>query len=595
MKIKAICRSFWFFFLLTSPLVGCGRSDQANILNKEAGSQQVVSSSAIRLQKPFEAGKKIIVLLPLQSLHWWSDAVTYQIWLRSFYDQDGDGNGDLKGLTEKLPYLQQLGVGAVWLSPIFKSPSYHGYDTVDYYNVNPDYGSMSDFDAFVKQAHEAGIRVVLDLVLNHVSDQHPWFIKSAKKEAGFEDFFVWSKSLPANYGVPWSDTPNPKAVWHFNAQRQEWYYGVFGNTQPDLNLKNPIVVEELKKVAAFWLGKGVDGFRLDAVRYLIEDGGVTKQADTASTLAFLQDFNAFVKSKNADAMLVGEAFSENKTMSRYYNQGKGVDSVFDFSFSMNISSFLDNKNLSGSEADRNQLIASARDAIWENLQEHVDSGAPISFYSPFVNNHDLDRITYKANPLAAKLAAELLLISPGAPYIYYGEEIGLPQQNNTDDVYRRGIMQWSDDENAGFNKTGKRWLDNASWLPWRKDYQVWWPGYWKGLDARNNLTVAAQEQQKESLLSLYKKLIALRKQDVVMRAPERVSLYESTGNAWVAKYSRGTESRLVVLNLDIANTTKFTVPEELRGTYKSSLTDVTLVVDSSLELKPAGIEILSSN
>lgn len=580
--------------LIIGGVAGCDRGNHFDA-SKAVDHQRAESSAAVVAQKLPEAAKKTLAFAQPASSHWWNNAVTYQIWLRSFYDQDGDGNGDLKGLTEKLPYLQQLGVGAVWLSPIFKSPSYHGYDTVDYFSVNPDYGSLSDFDAFVKKAHEAGIRVVLDLVLNHVSDQHPWFIKSARKEAGFEDFFVWSKSLPANYGVPWSDTPNPKAVWHFNAQRQEWYYGVFGDTQPDLNLKNPAVVEEVKKAAAFWLNKGVDGFRLDAVRYLIEEGGVTKQADTASTLAFLQDFNTFVKSKNADAMLVGEAFAENKTMSRYYNQGKGIDSVFDFSFSMNISSFLDNKNLSGSESERNQLIASARDALWENLQEHVDSGAPVSFYSPFVNNHDLDRITYKANPVAAKLAAELLLISPGTPYIYYGEEIGLPQENNTDDVYRRGIMQWSDDENAGFNKTGKHWLDNAGWLPWRKDYQAWWPNYWKGLASRNSLTVAAQEQQTESLLNVYKKLIALRKQDLVIRAPEKMSLYESTGNAWVAKYSRGTESRLILLNLDVASPAKFAVPEELRGPYKDLLAELNLELEAGCELKPAEIKILSSH
>jgi alpha-amylase len=171
--------------------------------------------------------------------NWWHKTTFYEIWPRSFIDADGDGSGDFQGLIEGLPYLKELGVGGIWLTPVFESPSYHGYDFQDFYAVESDYGTMEDFKAFIDASHEHGIKVVLDLVLNHISDQHPWFIKSANKEPGYEDFFVWRDEMPTEWGAAWEDTANPERVWNWHEGRGQYYYAAFSGSQPDINMANP--------------------------------------------------------------------------------------------------------------------------------------------------------------------------------------------------------------------------------------------------------------------------------------------------------------------------------------------------------------------
>ncbi len=588
------------FALIIVALAFSGCDDQhspsRSVNNSVAQSSQ--SSAAERREGANNKGLRAITLVKPHTIQWWQQTVTYQIWPRSFKDTNGDGIGDLKGVTEKLPYLKELGVGAIWLTPIFKSPSYHNYDTTDYFEIDPNYGSMEDFDELIKQSKKLGIKIILDLVINHVSDQHPWFIKSINKEPGYEDYFIWSKTLPKNYGAPWSNTEAPEAVWHTNPVRNEWYYSVFGYNQPDLNLKNPAVLAEIKKVASFWLAKGVDGFRLDAVRYLIEEGGIGHQADTKSTITFLEAFDSYIKSQNTDAMLIGEVYADNATVASYYDRGRGIDAAFDFSFSNNIVEALDSNSgiASLSPEEKTKFFSVVREAFWNNLRQHADSAAPVSFYAPFVNNHDLNRLiaTANGNQNAARIAAELLLTSPGAPYLYYGEEIGMGQAGLNDDMYRRGIMQWDVSAAAGFNKSGKVWMDDGKWFPWIKNFSPWWTPYWNSLDKAEKYTVAGEAANGESLLALYKQLISLRNNDAVVRAPDKIELFDSTSNAWVVKYEKGTESRWIVINLDADNTTTFDVPEALKGNAKNLLTQKSLVVGSDINLGAGGILILQN-
>ncbi len=546
-----------------------------------------------------KAPSRTLTLAQPATRQWWHDAVVYQIWPRSFSDADGDGNGDFVGMTKKLPYLQSLGIKAVWLTPVFESPSYHGYDTTDFYSVERDYGTQAEFETFLQEAEAAGIKVIVDLVINHISSQHPWFVKSANKEPGYEDFFVWSKTMPANYGSAWFDVPDPARVWFYNETRKEYYYSVFGATQPDLNIKNPAVVAEIKKTAAFWLNKGVDGFRLDAVRYLIEEGGIPNQADTKSTLAFLADFNAYVKSQKPDAYLVGEALAANSLISKYFNAGKGIDAVFDFDFAMNVGSALEVRSMQMTPTDeeKTQEINYLREAFWRNLSERNSQVAPSYFFAAFTNNHDSDRLTLRMdnNQQRAKMAASILLTSPGtSPYLYYGEELAMSQAGLDKDMYRRGLMQWDDSSNAGFNTTNKRWMDDVIWFPWEQTFEPWWNFYWSNIDDKAQVNVAAQSADKNSMLSFYKKLINLRNKDITLRSPQTIKLYEETGNVWVAKYTHDNQSRWVILNLNVAKPSSFKTPPVLQGAFVNLVNDELLTVASDMQVGAGELLILSA-
>src|SRR5512143_3600363 len=242
-------------------------------------------------------------------LDWADGGVFYEIFVRSFQDSDGNGTGDFRGLTSRLDYLNDgnpstrndLGVDAVWLMPIYPSPSYHGYDVTDYEHVNPDYGSEADFDSLLAGAHRRGIRVILDLVLNHSSAEHPWFqAASSDTTSRYRDWYIWSRTDPG-WGQPWN--PAGKS-WHPGLGG--YYYGIFWGGMPDLNFRNVEVRAEMERVAAYWLRRGVDGFRLDATRHLVEDGPGAGQNDTPGTHAFLREFSAAVRRVKPDAILVGE-------------------------------------------------------------------------------------------------------------------------------------------------------------------------------------------------------------------------------------------------------------------------------------------------
>lgn len=452
------------------------------------------------------------------AMPWWQSAIFYQIWPRSFYDSDGDGHGDFNGMTKKLPYLQDLGVNALWLTPMFEAPSYHGYDFTEFYQVESDYGSMAEFEAFIQAADDKGMKVILDLVINHISSEHPWFKRSANGERPYSDYFVWRDDLPkagSGWGHAWSDNDKPDAVWHWSETRQQYYYGAFGASQPDLNLRHPDVIAEMEKMAKFWLDKGVAGFRLDAVRFAMESGG-NAQADTDETIAYWQHFNQYVKSVDPDAYLVGEAWADIPVAAKYYGDGKGLDQGFDFEVGYKILGLLkpdaSGEAQFGTMQSNQQKNTVDANVLKQNLQQRIDSSAPLDFFAPFLTNHDQERVAYQLTEHddKAKLAAAMLFSSPGTPYIYYGEEIGLTQGGTGHDVYKRAPMQWDNSNQAGFTKAKTSWVEQSELFG--DDFASWWPAFLAEQLAAADRSVAAQQAQPDSIWQLYKLLIAQKKQ-----------------------------------------------------------------------------------
>jgi alpha-amylase len=534
------------------------------------------------------------IKLDTGTLRWWHNATVYEIWPRSFKDSDGDGHGDFRGMIEKLDYLKGLGVDAIWLTPVFEAPSYHGYDFQDFYAIEKDYGTMADFEAFVAESHKRGIKVILDLVINHISDQHEWFLKSARKEPGYEDYFIWRETRPEGWGQAWSDKPNPEAVWYWNETRKAYYYAAFGGSQPDVNLRNPKVVEEMNKLADFWLKKGADGFRLDAVRYAIEDGPIPGQADTKATIDYWTQFTQHVKAINPDAVLVAEAWAPLQTVGRYRDSGKGLDAAFDFDFGEMVIGILNPQ--SARTADFGTVSDSAnhqnRENLWNNLQNRANA-APMNYFSPFLTNHDRERVMYflDGDVSKAKIAASALLTSPGAAYLYYGEELGMSQAGAGDDHrYRRAIMPWSDDEHAGFNGTGRNWIDAPN-QPKSFSYiqTAWWAGYWKTLRGKGH-SVAAQQADPNSVLHHYKRLLSVRNANPNLKNPQEIRYYPvNNDKVWMMRaLGQGQNGQKhdtwVLINLDPAKASTFTVPGELRGERKDQLSGQAKAIGETLML-----------
>ncbi len=519
--------------------------------------------------------------LPYKSLkvanfepQWWHNTIFYEIWPRSFLDTDGDGSGDFNGIIEKLDYLEEIGANGLWLTPVFEAPSYHGYDFNDFYAVEKDYGTMEDFDRLIEECHERGIKVVLDLVINHISKDHEWFKKSAAREPGYEDFFIWRDNIPDGWGKPWATEPKPNWVWHWDDIRKQYYYGAFAASQPDVNLENPRVIEEMNKMAEFWLKRGVDGFRLDAVRYAIEDGPIPLQADTEGTMEYWAQFTQFVKSVNPDAMLVGEAWTSLENVARYRSGGKGLDSSFDFDFGYVVTSLLNPDAALAADFGTmsTENLTHTREDLWQNLLGRLEF-APLHYYSPFLTNHDQDRVMFTLdNDInKAKIAASLLWTTPGPLYLYYGEEIGMTQYKPSDDEFRRAIMQWKEDETAGFSENKDIWMDDPAWFPWRENYQGWWAGYWDKLRG-TGASVEAQENDPDSILNHYKRLIYSRNNSSALQFPKEIRYYPvDNEDIWLATYHNGKSETRVIVNLNPRGPSIFTVPETLRGEFKDLL------------------------
>lgn len=530
-----------------------------------------------------------------ESSPWWQDAVFYQIWPRSFYDTSGDGHGDFNGMTAKLPYLQELGINAIWLTPMFEAPSYHGYDFTEFYQVERDYGSMAEFETFIQAADAKGIKVILDLVINHISREHEWFRKSAEGIAPYKDYFVWRKDLPAKgegWGYAWDSNDKPEAVWHFDERRGEYYYAAFGATQPDLNLEHPDVVAEMKKMAKFWLDKGVAGFRLDAVRFVMESGP-DGQADLPATIDYWRDFNAFVKSVNPEAYLVGEAWVDIPIAAKYWGNGEGLDQGFDFEVGYKIIGQLQQN--AGNAAQFGTISGTQSGELHplqENLQRRLDSSAPLAFFTPFLTNHDQDRVAFQLSGDRAtvlqksKLAAAMLFSSPGTKYLYYGEEIGLTQAQSGHDVYKRAPMLWNIEAQAGFTAAPLSWVEQKE--QFTVQFADWWPGFLQQQLSAGGNTVAEQQAQPDSLWRLYQFLIAQKKQRPELKLAGSYQVTEpAPGLLQIDRELNGSHTRFVLNLSEQPLDISATLDSKLKASWGFDL--------NASQLAPYGLVVLQSH
>lgn len=399
--------------------------------------------------------------------------VWYEIFVRAWYDTDGDGIGDLKGVTARLDYLESLGVDGIWLMPINPSPSYHGYDVTDYRRINPQYGTLADFHQLMDAAHERGIRVIMDLVVNHTSDRHPWFLAARDPGDPHHAWYTWAG--PRAQLKATSATGGP--AWH--ALGRQHYLGTFTGAMPDLDFDTPAVREAIDDVGRFWLAQGVDGFRLDAAQHVYYD--FAAQADDLAVLRrnlqWWRSFHQAMKQADPDVYLVGEVTREQPgELEPWFGP---LDAVFDFPLA-------------------SQLIASAREerrGALDTLLRRIARAIPAGQDAPFLSNHDQERVMSQldGNTQHMRMAAAMLLTLPGEPFIYYGEELGMRGAKPDPDL--REPMRWH------------RAADGPGQSSWKRFSAGDGPG----------VSVDAQQGDANSMLAWYRMLIGWRHELPVLR------------------------------------------------------------------------------
>lgn len=522
---------------------------------------------------------------------WWKEAVVYQIYPRSFKDSNGDGIGDLNGITEKLDYLKELGIDVIWLSPVYESPNDdNGYDISNYRGIMEDFGNMEDYDRMLAAAHERGIRIVMDLVVNHTSDEHPWFVESRKsKDNPYRDYYIWREGKdgkePNNWGSCFSGP-----AWEYDEATQMYFLHLFSKKQPDLNWDNPIVRKEVFDMMDWWCQKGIDGFRMDVISMIskvpgLPDGEVGKNGyGSFSPYAcngphvheYLQEMNREVLSKY-DLLTVGECSGVTVEEAKKYASldGGELNMVFQF----------EHMDLDGGETfkwnDRKIDLVELK----EVLTKWQVSLMGKAWNSLYWCNHDQPRMlsrmgndSSKYREISAKMLATCLHMMQGTPYVYQGEELGMtnvPFETledfrdiesinayhelvgggvlDAEDMMRflryksrdnaRTPVQWDDSENAGFT-TGTPWIMVN-------------PNY-KEINAKEQLS------REDSVFHYYQKLIALRhSNDIIVYGAYELLLPDDSA---IYAYTRtlGDEKLLVICNFK-KEEQSFTMPEEFSG------------------------------
>jgi len=494
---------------------------------------------------------------------WWQSGVIYQVYPRSFYDNDGDGVGDLNGIAAKLPYLEALGVDAIWISPIFPSPmADFGYDVSNYTGVDPIFGTLDDFRALLAGAHGRGIRVILDYVPNHSSSEHPWFIESRSSRVNDKrDWYIWRDPAPDG-GPPnnWRSVFGGSA-WTLDPATGQYYYHAFLNEQPDLNWRKPAVREAMFDALRFWLDLGVDGFRIDVIWHLMKDQELRNNppnqeprrakspyyellpiysCDQPEIHELIAAMRALADGYDGDRVLIGEIYLPIDKLITYYGpEGEGIHLPYNFQLIR-----------LPWEA---RTIAAAVDAYEALLPD-------FAWPNWVLGNHDKPRIASRAGAAQARVAAMLLITLRGTPTIYYGDELGMrdvpiPPELEQDpfgkNVPGRGLgrdpvrtpMQWSNAAHAGFTTA-------TPWLPVADDYRTF--------------NVESEESDPASMLTLLRRLLALRREQPALHAGAYSSVAASGD---VVAYVRKDESSLflIVLNLGPAPAVFDLPSRELHG------------------------------
>ena len=514
----------------------------------------------------------------MEKNRWYKDMVFYQIWPRSFCDGNGDGIGDLKGVLSRLDYLKLLGVDGIWFSPLYASPNADmGYDISDYYSIHPEYGTMEDFQAVLDGAHERGMKVIMDLVVNHTSDEHPWFLASKDKNSPYRDYYFWreGKKRPNN----WSSLFEGKA-WEWDSQAQAWYLHIFAKKQPDLNMDNPKVRQEVKNILRFWLDMGVDGFREDVITFIskrpgLPNGlpipaacGMEHYMDGPNVHKYLREFREVLN--EYDCFVVGEAPMMNeKNALSYITEGpkQELDMMFHFEHMEADCLFTD-----VFQKPFDLLKLKKAFSKWQYALEGKGWNAL------YLENHDHPRIISRYGSeeyrvVSGKMLANCFMLQRGTPFIYQGQEIGmvninLPNPDDYQDVQTinntrtlrmmgmsrkkaaerisrtargnaRTPVQWDDSENAGFT-TGK------PWLPVNPNYKT--------------INAKAEILDQNSIFNYYRKLIAFRKSHPVAVYGDYKEHFEDSRELYV--YERNLDGkRLLVICSFSDKTVGFWAPE----------------------------------
>lgn len=478
---------------------------------------------------------------------WWQDGIIYQIYPRSFQDSNGDGVGDLRGIINRLDYLKELGVKAIWISPIYPSPmADFGYDISDYKNIWPTFGDLKDFDELLQRVHDADMKLILDLVPNHSSDEHPWFLESrSSRDNPKRDWYIWKDAKPD--GSPpnnWLSVFGGPA-WEWDEKTKQFYYHAFLIQQPDLNWRNPQVVDAMLNTMRFWLDKGVDGFRVDAMWHMVKDLQWRDNPKNPDYKEYMATYEQLLPVYSTDQPEMHEIAAKMRSVLDEYDERLMIAEIY-----LPVHRLVAYYGTQQKEAHLpfNFMLISLP---WDSRQlaaaiDEYEAALPQDAWPNWViGNHDQPRITSRIGAQQAKVAAILLLTLRGTPTLYYGDEIGMmdvpiPQEEvqdpqglnmpgkNLSRDPERTPMQWDNSDNAGFT-IGKPWL--------RLD---------RTFHRRN---VQLQKQNKYSSFSLYKDLITLRQKEPSLMTGSYRPVYSDNQMIAYIRQAEGHTGFLIVLNL----------------------------------------------
>jgi maltose alpha-D-glucosyltransferase / alpha-amylase len=536
---------------------------------------------------------------------WYTNAIIYGIDVAKFADGNGDGIGDFCGLTQRVTYLRDLGITCVWLLPFFGTPNRdNGYDVVDYYGVNPNVGTRDDFLEFLHSAGEHGIRVIIDLVVNHTSDQHAWFEAARRDEkCRFRDYYIWSHDPPSIEADEKSIFPDAEtSVWKYDDVARAYYFHKFYHFEPDLNVANREVRQEILRIIDCWLAYGISGFRIDAAPVLIGIDGF-KPVKPPDPYGVLEEMHALLATRRHDGLLLGEVNLEPDRLGAYFGDNDRLGLLFNFHLAAHLFLALAQGNADAIHAAMRELPEPSSQCAWANFLRHLDEldlsridaearEALFSAFAPDDNMRVFGRgIRRRTAPMLngdqrrIELAFSLLLSMPGAPVIVYGDEIGLgddleqPGRNSV-----RAPMQWDASANGGFSSVAAKALVQAP--------------IDKGKFSYKRVNVAAQLEDTDSLLNRIKRLIALRrKHDEI--GPASWNSLESTSRAVLAHFYGGKERKLVLVHNLAGNTvrTRIRIERAADEELADLVTAQRLVVangELAIELEPYAYRWLTS-